>query len=127
MQVTGRPSLWASPAFIHHLQDSTDGSHWTTERSWRFVSDCIAASVRPTHRSKRLFCSRAFVVSQLDSPQNILAHTYRKGDVVVWDELGGVLHSGTVFGPPYMRGERLLRKLPPGDARHKRRRHKDRE
>ena len=41
--------------------------------------------------------------------------------MVVWDELGGVLHSGTVFGPPYMRGERLLRKLPPGDARHKRR------
>ena len=73
------------------------------------------------------FCSRAFVVSQLDSPQNILAHTYRKGDVVVWDELGGVLHSGTVFGPPYMRGERLLRKLPPGDARHKRRRRKGRE
>ena len=56
-----------------------------------------------------------------------MAHTYRKGDVVVWDELGGVLHSGTVFGPPYMRGERLLRKLPPGDARHKRRGRKSRE
>ena len=81
------------------------------------------AQTRPLARlfSPGYFAHGRFVLSQLDSPQNILAHPYRKGDVVVWDELGGVLHSGTVFGPPYMRGERLLRKLPPGDARHKRR------
>ena len=41
----------------------------------------------------------------------------------MWDELGGVLHSGTVFGAPFMEGERLLRKLPPGDAYKVPRRH----
>ena len=52
-----------------------------------------------------------------------VAHSYRKADNVVWDELGGVLLPGTIFKHDYyMRGEQLLRKLQSGDAKRKRRR-----
>jgi hypothetical protein len=37
--------------------------------------------------------------------------------LLVWDELGGVFHSGSDFTPPHMDGRRVLRKLPPGGAR----------
>ena len=62
--VTGRPSLWASPAFIHHIEDLSVGEdhadrHWSTERSWEFVNKCLLQSI--------------------EDPRNILAHTYRKG------------------------------------------------
>ena len=55
------------------------------------------------------------------------SHVFERGDVVVWDELAGTLHTTTVYEPPHMEGPRLLRKLPPGDggghwhARRKRR------
>ena len=45
-----------------------------------------------------------------------LAHDYKVGDLLCWDELGGVLHSGSDFVYPVMRGDRVLRKLPPGGA-----------
>lgn len=44
-----------------------------------------------------------------------------RGDLLVWDELGGVLHSGSDFKFPTMQGRRVLRKLPPGGATSRRR------
>ena len=47
-------------------------------------------------------------------PTAVLAFKYSVGDLVVWDELCGVFHSTSLFGPDDMTGNRLHRKLPPG-------------
>ena len=104
---TGRKALWVSPRFVHHLEDTATGEHWSVESSWAFISELLRKS--------------------LADPDNVYGHVFERGDVVVWDELAGTLHTTTVYEPPYMEGPRLLRKLPPGDggghwhARRKRR------
>jgi taurine dioxygenase len=81
---TGRPALWVSPRFVHHLEGPAAGEHWSVEESWAFLSRCIQASI-------------------LD-PDNVYGHAYRKGDVVLWDELCGTMHTTTVYEPPHMTG-----------------------
>ena len=93
---TGRKALWVSPRFVHHLEDQSTGEHWSVEASWSFISRMLATSVADA--------------------DNVYGHAFAKGDVVVWDELCGTLHTTTVYEPPFMQGPRLLRKLPPGDG-----------
>ena len=54
--VTGARVLSTAASFVHHVEDTATGEHWSAADSWRFISDCFTAS--------------------LDQPELIYAHQY---------------------------------------------------
>ena len=42
---TGRKALWVSPRFVHHLEDTATGEHWSVESSWAFISELLRRSL----------------------------------------------------------------------------------
>ena len=43
--VTGVPVLSTATSFVHHVEDTETGEHWSVEDSWRFISECFVASL----------------------------------------------------------------------------------
>ncbi len=69
--VTGVPGLSTAASFVHHVEDTETGEHWSVEDSWRFISDCFVAS--------------------LDHPELVYAHRYvRNCSTVMARSVGGV-------------------------------------
>ena len=43
--VTGASVFSTAASFVHHVEDTETGEHWSVKDSWRFISDCFVASL----------------------------------------------------------------------------------